>query len=61
MTEKITNEFLFACGEKQEEPEEQEEDFKKVYDRLNIKAGNHGREIRKIETKTYVPIKKTQC
>ena len=49
--EEIINEFLTACGEKQEE------DFKTEYDRLNIKAGSHGRDIRKMETKTYVPIK----
>ena len=49
--EEIINELLTACGEKQEE------DVKTEYDRLNIKAGNHGRDIRKIETKTHVPLK----
>ena len=53
--EKIINEFLNGCGEKQEEPEE--EDFKTEYERLNKEAGGYSREIKNIKTKTYVPIK----
>ena len=54
--EEIINEFLTACGELQEEPEEQE-DFKTQYDRLGSKAGEHIFHIKQIETKNYVPIK----
>ena len=53
--EEIINKFLTACGEKQEEPEE--EDFKTTYERLNIEVENYCRTIKNIETKTYVPIK----
>ena len=49
--EQIINEFLNACGEKQEE------DFKPQYDRLNTQAGEHILQIKNIETKNYVPIK----
>ena len=55
--EEIVNEFLTACGEKQEEPEEQEEDFKTQYDRLLLTTANHIFQLEQIETKNYVPIK----
>ena len=44
--EEIINSFL-----------NEKEDFKTVHERLNMEAGNHFRTTRKIETKTYVPIK----
>ena len=55
--EEIVNEFLTACGEKQEEPEEQEEHFKTQYDRLLLTTANHIFQLEQIETKNYVPIK----
>ena len=33
-------------------------DFKTVYGRLNAEAGEHEEQLNRIETKTYVPIKK---
>ena len=56
--EEIINIFLTACGEKQEEPEEEEEtDFKTQYDRLLLTTANHIFQLEQIETKNYVPIK----
>ena len=53
--EEIINEFLTACGEKQEEPEE--EDFKTQYDKLLLTTANHIFQLEQIETKNFVPIK----
>ena len=54
--QEIINEFLTACGEKQEEPEEQE-DFKTQYDKLLLTTANHIFQLEQIETINYVPIK----
>ena len=54
--EEIINEFLTACGEKQEEPEE-EADFKTQYDKLLLTTANHIFQLEQIETKNFVPIK----
>ena len=53
--EEIINEFLTACGEKQEELEK--EDFKTQYDKLLVTAANHIFQLEQVETKNFVPIK----
>ena len=53
--EEIIHEFLTACGEKQEEPEE--EDFKTQYDKLLLTTANHIFQLEQIETKSFVEIK----
>ena len=55
-SEEIINEFLSACGEKQEEPEEQE-DFKTQYDKLLLTTANHIFQFEEIEAKNYESIK----
>ena len=56
--EEIINKFLTACGEKQEEPEE--EDFKSKYERLNKEAGKYTREIKTNKRKPMCQSK-THC
>ena len=50
--EEIINTFL------NENHNEEVPDFKTVYGRLNAEAGEHEEQLNRIETKTYVPIKK---
>ena len=55
--EEIINTFLNKNNGELNEEVCEEEDLKAVYERLNIEAGDHTRQIFKIETKNYVPIK----
>ena len=57
--EEIINKFLTACGEKQEEPEE--EDFKSGYERLNKEAGKYSRGIRETYKRKPMCQSKTHC
>ena len=54
---KIINTLFTACGEKKEESEEQEEDFKSQHDKLLSTTANHIFQFEQLETKNYVPIK----
>ena len=55
--EEIINTFLNKNNSELNEEVCEEEDLKAVYERLNTEAGDHARQILRIETKNYVPIK----
>ena len=52
--EEIINEFL---SKNDNNNNSEEENVYTLYNRLNIEAGSHGRELKQIQTKTYIPIK----
>ena len=55
--EEIINTFLNKNNSELNEEVCENEDLKAVYDRLNIEAGDQTRQILRIETKHYIPIK----